>query len=61
MNLLFRLEYSVKGVDSGIRNFRKAVIKKAIALEEKIDSIAAANEATNVIDNSRTRDWSRSC
>ncbi|KAL0547353.1 hypothetical protein IC582_017283 [Cucumis melo] len=49
MNLLFRLD-SVKGVDSGIRSFRKAVIKKAIALQEKIDSIAAANEATNVID-----------
>uniref|UniRef100_A0A0A0KTW1 BAG domain-containing protein n=1 Tax=Cucumis sativus TaxID=3659 RepID=A0A0A0KTW1_CUCSA len=48
MNLLFRLD-SVKGVDSGIRNLRKAVIKKAIALQEKIDSIAAANGATNVI------------
>lgn len=49
MNLLFRLD-SVKGVDSGIRNFRKAVIKKAIALQEKVDSIAAADEATDVID-----------
>ncbi|XP_038898973.1 BAG family molecular chaperone regulator 6-like [Benincasa hispida] len=48
MNLLFRLD-SVKGVDSGIRNLRKAVIKKAIVLQEKIDSIAATDEATDVI------------
>ncbi|XP_023526798.1 BAG family molecular chaperone regulator 6-like isoform X2 [Cucurbita pepo subsp. pepo] len=48
MSLLFRLD-SVKGVDIGIRNFRKAVIKKAIALQEKVDSIAAVDEATHVV------------
>ncbi|XP_022955637.1 BAG family molecular chaperone regulator 6-like isoform X3 [Cucurbita moschata] len=48
MSLLFRLD-SVKGVDFGIRNFRKAVIKKAIALQEKVDSIAAVDEATDVV------------
>ncbi|XP_022979787.1 BAG family molecular chaperone regulator 6-like [Cucurbita maxima] len=48
MSLLLRLD-SVKGVDFGIRNFRKAVIKKAIALQDKIDSIAAVDEATDVV------------
>ncbi|XP_022145150.1 high mobility group nucleosome-binding domain-containing protein 5-like [Momordica charantia] len=46
IHIIFRLD-SVKGVDSGIRNLRKAVIKKAIALQEKIDSIVAADEATD--------------
>ncbi|KAG6582024.1 BAG family molecular chaperone regulator 5, mitochondrial, partial [Cucurbita argyrosperma subsp. sororia] len=48
MSLLLRLD-SVKGVDLGIRNFRKAVIKKAIALQEKVDSIAAVEEATDIV------------
>ncbi|XP_023526800.1 uncharacterized protein LOC111790190 [Cucurbita pepo subsp. pepo] len=48
MSLLLRLD-SVKGVDFGIRNFRKAVIKKAIALQEKVDSIAAVDEATDIV------------
>ena len=38
MRLLFRLD-SVKGVDSGVRDCRKSVIKRAIALQEFLDSI----------------------
>ncbi|KAI5595609.1 hypothetical protein BDE02_03G151600 [Populus trichocarpa] len=34
--------YSVRGVDSGVGDCREAVIKKAIALQETVDSIAAA-------------------
>ncbi|KAK3223718.1 hypothetical protein Dsin_010743 [Dipteronia sinensis] len=42
MNLLFKLD-SVRGVDSGVRDFRKAVIKRTIALQEILDSIAVNN------------------
>ncbi|KAM1086196.1 hypothetical protein PS2_011601 [Malus domestica] len=42
MNLLLKLD-SVKGVDSGVRDFRRAVIKKAIALQERVDSAVAEN------------------
>ena len=38
MSLLFRLD-SVRGVSSGVRNCRKSVIKRAIALQEFLDSI----------------------
>lgn len=41
MSLLLKLD-SVRGVDSGVRDCRKVVIKKAIALQETVDSIAAA-------------------
>ncbi|KAB2624984.1 BAG family molecular chaperone regulator 5 [Pyrus ussuriensis x Pyrus communis] len=40
MNLLLKLD-SVEGVDSGVRDFRRAVIKKAIALQERVDSAVA--------------------
>lgn len=50
MNLLLRLD-SVRGVDSGVRDFRKAVIKKAIALQERIDAIVAGNQATSDVAN----------
>lgn len=41
MALLLKLDaVTVSGVDSGIRVFRRAVIKKAIALLERVDSIA---------------------
>ncbi|KAE9454804.1 hypothetical protein C3L33_13329, partial [Rhododendron williamsianum] len=40
MALLFKLD-SVRGVDSGVRELRKAVIRKAIALQERVDAIAA--------------------
>ncbi|GLT86733.1 hypothetical protein SLE2022_048520 [Rubroshorea leprosula] len=43
MSLLFRLD-SVRGVDSGVRDFRKAVIKKAIALQELVDGIVVGNQ-----------------
>ncbi|MFS8011492.1 putative IQ motif, EF-hand binding, BAG domain, BAG domain superfamily [Helianthus anomalus] len=38
MSLLFKLD-SIRGVDCGIRDLRKAVTKKAIALQEKVDSV----------------------
>ncbi|XP_019173401.1 PREDICTED: BAG family molecular chaperone regulator 5, mitochondrial-like [Ipomoea nil] len=38
MSLLFKLD-SVRGVDSGVRVCRKAVTRKAIALQERIDAI----------------------
>ncbi|KAI3816713.1 hypothetical protein L1987_16417 [Smallanthus sonchifolius] len=41
MSLLFKLD-SIRGIDFGVRDFRKAVINKAIALQEKVDSIVAA-------------------
>ncbi|CAN4100601.1 unnamed protein product [Withania somnifera] len=41
MSLLFKLD-SIRGVDSGVREFRKAVIRKAISLQEKVDSIVSA-------------------
>ncbi|KAL0364361.1 UNVERIFIED_CONTAM: BAG family molecular chaperone regulator 5, mitochondrial [Sesamum angustifolium] len=40
MCLLFKLD-SICGVDSGVRVCRKAVIRKAIALQERIDAIVA--------------------
>ncbi|KAL3500985.1 hypothetical protein ACH5RR_035434 [Cinchona calisaya] len=36
---LFQLD-SVRGVDSGVRDCRRAVIKKAIALQERVDAIS---------------------
>ncbi|XP_041011229.1 nuclear autoantigenic sperm protein-like [Juglans microcarpa x Juglans regia] len=43
MSLLFKLD-SVRGVDSGIRDCRKAVIKRAIALQELVDAIASGEQ-----------------
>ena len=40
MSLLFRLD-SVRGIDSGVRDCQKSVIKRAIALQEFLDSIIA--------------------
>ena len=40
MSLLFKLDL-VRGVDSGVRDCRKSVIKRAIALQEFLDSIVA--------------------
>ncbi|KAL8247159.1 hypothetical protein R6Q59_008375 [Mikania micrantha] len=45
MSLLFKLD-SIRGVDCGIRDLRKAVTRKAIALQEKVDSIAQINNQT---------------
>ncbi|VVA19964.1 PREDICTED: BAG [Prunus dulcis] len=45
MSLLFRLD-SVKGVDPGVRDFRRAVIKKAIALQERVDAAVADDDHT---------------
>ncbi|XP_031115700.1 uncharacterized protein LOC116019569 [Ipomoea triloba] len=49
MSLLFKLD-SVRGVDSGVRVCRKAVTRKAIALQERIDAIVNSNQQT-VMDN----------
>ncbi|KAI6692219.1 hypothetical protein NL676_019929 [Syzygium grande] len=40
MSLLLRLD-SVRGVDAGVRECRKAVIRRAIALQERVDAIVA--------------------
>ncbi|KAI3497605.1 hypothetical protein L1887_33016 [Cichorium endivia] len=45
MSLLFQLD-SIRGVDCGVRILRKAVTRKAIALQEKVDSIAQADHQT---------------
>ncbi|KAL2510367.1 uncharacterized protein Fot_34014 [Forsythia ovata] len=42
MALLLKLD-SIPGVDSGVRDCRKAVIRRAIALQERIDAIALVN------------------
>ncbi|KAF2283087.1 hypothetical protein GH714_043410 [Hevea brasiliensis] len=49
MNLLLRLD-SVPGVDSGVRDCRRAVIKKAIRLQEMVDAIVAGDQALEVDD-----------
>ncbi|KAK6922442.1 BAG domain [Dillenia turbinata] len=51
MSLLFKLD-SVRGVDSGIRVRRKGVIKKAIALQEKLDSLVAGDQMVETGDQS---------
>ncbi|XP_076947555.1 6,7,8-trihydroxycoumarin synthase-like [Bidens hawaiensis] len=50
MALLFKLD-SIRGVDSGVRDLRKAVTKKAIALQEKVDSIAIAKPDHQTLDS----------
>ncbi|KAL5760253.1 hypothetical protein ACOSP7_018765 [Xanthoceras sorbifolium] len=46
MSLLFKLD-SVRGVDSGVRDCRKAVIKRTIALQEILDSVMICNNNNN--------------
>lgn len=41
MGLILKLD-SIRGVSPGIRDCRKAVIKKAVSLQEKVDLIAAS-------------------
>ncbi|KAL8258398.1 hypothetical protein R6Q59_030439 [Mikania micrantha] len=48
MSLLFKLD-SIRGVDFGVRDFRKTVIRKAISLQEKIDSIV--DDKTNLLES----------
>ncbi|VFQ81042.1 unnamed protein product [Cuscuta campestris] len=45
MSLLFKLD-SVRGIYSGIRDCRKSVTRKAIALQERIDAIVSSNPRT---------------
>ena len=51
MSLLFRLD-SVRGIDSGVRDCRKSVIKRAIALQEFLDSIVADGQTLGDVDES---------
>lgn len=46
MSLLLKLD-SICGVDFGVRGCRKAVIRKVIALQERIDAIVAADLERN--------------
>ncbi|KAL5552665.1 hypothetical protein UlMin_040066 [Ulmus minor] len=55
MSLLLKLD-SVRGVDSGVRDCRKSVIKKAIALQERVDAIASGDLAMNEVDQSSNVD-----
>ncbi|KAL6986603.1 hypothetical protein U1Q18_052848 [Sarracenia purpurea var. burkii] len=43
MALLFKLD-SVRGIDTAVRDCRKSVIKKVIALQERLDTIAAGDQ-----------------
>ncbi|KAF5207948.1 Bcl-2-associated athanogene [Thalictrum thalictroides] len=43
MGLLFKLD-SIRGIDFGIRELRKAVISKVIMLQERLDSIVSEQE-----------------
>ncbi|KAJ4850279.1 hypothetical protein Tsubulata_038920 [Turnera subulata] len=52
MSLLFKLD-SVRGVDSGVRDCRRAVIKKAIALQEMVDALAASGPVVDKAEVSR--------
>lgn len=53
MSLLFKLD-SIRGVDCSVRDLRKAVTRKAIALQEKVDSIAQADHQTLVSSNNES-------
>ncbi|XP_009599464.1 BAG family molecular chaperone regulator 6-like [Nicotiana tomentosiformis] len=55
MSLLLKLD-SVRGVDSGVRDCRKAVIKKAISLQEKIDFIVSAGNQIAVEEENKYND-----
>ncbi|KAK9012069.1 hypothetical protein V6N11_040139 [Hibiscus sabdariffa] len=46
MSLLFKLD-SVRGVDLCVRNLRKFVIKKAIALQEMVDAIISSDQSVD--------------
>nr|GFA14567.1 hypothetical protein [Tanacetum cinerariifolium] len=46
MSLLFKLD-SVRGVENGVRDVRKSVAKKAVALQEKVDSIVQTYEESD--------------
>ncbi|GJS00965.1 BAG family molecular chaperone regulator 6-like protein [Tanacetum coccineum] len=53
MSLLFKLD-SVRGVENGVREVRKSVAKKAVALQEKVDSIAQTFEHDDVSNDEKT-------
>ncbi|XP_043724170.1 BAG family molecular chaperone regulator 6-like [Telopea speciosissima] len=47
MALLFRLD-TVPGIDSGVRDCRKALIKRAISLQERLDAIVTGDDNSTV-------------
>ncbi|GJR58967.1 IQ motif, EF-hand binding site, BAG domain protein [Tanacetum coccineum] len=53
MSLLFKLD-SVRGVENGVRDVRKSVAKKDVALQEKVDSIAQTFEHDDVSNDEKT-------
>ncbi|KAG4208710.1 hypothetical protein ERO13_A03G150100v2 [Gossypium hirsutum] len=55
MSLLFKLD-SVEGVDSCVRDFRKSVIKKAIALQEMVDAIISGDQSLDSSNNAEVID-----
>ncbi|KAF8406859.1 hypothetical protein HHK36_005980 [Tetracentron sinense] len=55
MDLLFRLD-SVNRVDSGVRGCWKAMIRKAIALQERVDAIVTRDQSLDVADGIETKD-----
>ncbi|XP_009783668.1 BAG family molecular chaperone regulator 6-like [Nicotiana sylvestris] len=55
MSLLLKLD-SVRGVDSGVRDCRKSVIKKVISLQEKIDFIVSAGNQIAVEEENKYSD-----
>ncbi|GJT56068.1 IQ motif, EF-hand binding site, BAG domain protein [Tanacetum coccineum] len=50
MSMLFKLD-SVRGVENGVREVRKSVAKKAVALQEKVDTIAQTFEGDDDVSN----------
>ncbi|CAN4099220.1 unnamed protein product [Withania somnifera] len=55
MSLLLKLD-SIRGVDSGIRECRKAVIRKVLSLQEKVDSIVLATNQITVEEENQYND-----
>lgn len=60
MVLLFKLD-SVRGVDSGVRDCRKAVIRKAIMLQETVDAIVSGHQISGVADGTETKIQQSDC
>ncbi|XP_050208229.1 uncharacterized protein LOC126657567 [Mercurialis annua] len=58
MRLLLRLD-SVRGVDCGVKDLRKSVIKKAIRLQEIVDSVVLNSNNNNLIGDDQTADAPR--
>nr|DAD33512.1 TPA_asm: hypothetical protein HUJ06_012363 [Nelumbo nucifera] len=55
MALLFWLD-SIRGIDSRVRECWKKVLRKAIALQEKVDAIVVGDQAATVVDGIGSKD-----